>query len=91
MGIKTSNFTDIHETDTDQTLPNRASIGLNTSRFSSVNQALYALRLRLRLRLWVKSIKMTWLCAVSIRQTLSSKHLFIIMIDGEWNGENGRS
>ena len=47
MGIKTSNFTDIHETDTDQTLLNRASIGLNTSRFSSVNQALYALRLQL--------------------------------------------
>ena len=87
MGIKTSNFTDIHETDTDQTLPNRASIGLNTSRFSPVNQALYALRLQL----WVKSKKMKWLGAVSIRQTLSSKHLFIIMIDGEWNGENGRS
>ena len=87
MGIKTSNFTDIHETDTDQTLPNRASIGLNTSRFCSVNQALYALRLQL----WVKSKKMKWLCAVSIRQALSCKHLFIIMIDGEWNGENGRS
>ena len=60
MGIKTSNFTDIHETDTDQTLPNRASIRLNTSRFSSVNQALYALRLQL----WVKSKKMKWLDAI---------------------------
>ena len=61
MGIKTSNFTDIQEADTDQTLPNRASIGLNTSRFCSVNQALYALRLQL----WVKSKKMKWLCAIS--------------------------
>ena len=87
MGIKTSNLTDIHEAGTDQTLPNRASIRLNTSRFSSVNQALYTLRLRL----WVKSKKMKWLGAVSIRQALSCKHLFIIMIDGEWNGENGRS
>ena len=61
MGIKTSNFIDIHETDTDQTLPNRASIGLNTSRFSSANQALYALRLQL----WVKSKKMKWLDVIS--------------------------
>ena len=60
MGIKTSNFTDIHEADTNQTLPNRASIRLNTSRFSSVNQALYALRLQL----WVKSKKMKWLDAI---------------------------
>ena len=60
MGIKTSNFTDIHEADTDQTLPNRASIGLNTSRFCSVNQALYALCLQL----WVKSKKMKWLDAI---------------------------
>ena len=60
MGIKTSNLTDIHEAGTDQTLPNRASIRLNTSRFSSVNQALYALRLQL----WVKSKKMKWLDAI---------------------------
>ena len=72
MGIKTSNFTDIQEADTDQTLPNRASIGLNTSRFSPVNQAIYGLRLQA----WVKSKQMEWLDAIS-NQTSPEQQILI--------------